>query len=110
MRTRVPIISMVFLSILLLSACENTGKSEEIATVVVTPAIQGNSASLKVGDILEIQIPTIPTEGYAWQAQDLDTKILTQQGDRIFKGCSGIQLWYGCFAIKAVGAEKLALA
>ena len=81
MRTRVPIISMVFLSILLLSACENTGKSEEIATVIVTPAIQGNSASLMVGDILEIQIPTIPTEGYAWQAQDLDTKILTQQGD-----------------------------
>jgi len=72
---------MVFLSILLLSACANTGKSEEIATVVVTPAIQGNSASLKVGDILEIQIPTIPTEGYAWQVQDLDTKILTQKGD-----------------------------
>ena len=62
MRTRVSIISMVFLSILLLSACENTGKSEEIATVIVTPAIQGNSANLKVGDILETQNPTITNE------------------------------------------------
>ena len=81
MRTRIYCLSILLLSTLLFSACSNTSELGENTTVVVTPAIQGNSASLKVDDILEIQIPTIPTEGYAWQVQDLDTKILTQQGD-----------------------------
>ena len=81
MRTRIYCLTILLLSTLLFSACSNTSELGENTTVVVTPAIKGNSASLKVGDILEIQIPTIPTEGYAWQAQDLDTKILTQQGD-----------------------------
>ena len=81
MRTRIYCLTILLLSTLLFSACSNTSELGENTTVVVTPAIQGNSASLKVGDILEIQIPTIPTEGYAWQVQDLDTKILTQQGD-----------------------------
>jgi inhibitor of cysteine peptidase len=81
MRTRIYCLSILLLSTLLFSACSNTSELGENTTVVVTPAIKGNSASLKVGDILEIQIPTIPTEGYAWQVQDLDTKILTQQGD-----------------------------
>ena len=53
----------------------------EGSTIVVTPAIKGNSANLKVGDILEIQIPTIPTEGYEWQVEDLDTNILALQGN-----------------------------
>jgi inhibitor of cysteine peptidase len=81
MRTRIYCLTILLLSTLLFSACSNTSELGENTTVVVTPAIKGNSASLKVGDILEIQIPTIPTEGYAWQVQDLDTKILTQQGD-----------------------------
>jgi len=66
---------------LLFAACSTLEEGEKNTTVIVTPAIKGNSASLKVGDILEIQIPTVPVEGYEWQVEDLDTKILTQQGD-----------------------------
>lgn len=53
-------------------------------TVVITPAIKGNSATLNVGDILEIQIPTIPTEGFEWVVQNLDTTILTQEGLAVY--------------------------
>ena len=81
MRTRHYCLTILLLSTLLFSACSNTSEVGENTTVVVTPAIKGNSASLKVGDILEIQIPTIPTEGYEWQVEDLDTNILALQGN-----------------------------
>jgi predicted secreted protein len=68
----------------LLSACGGNASNSERKTVVVTPAIKGNSASLSVGDILEIQMPTIPTEGFEWQTQDLDTTILTQEGEAVY--------------------------
>lgn len=57
---------------------------KDVATIVVTPAIRGNSANLKVGDILEIQIPTIPKEGYEWEVTDLDTKVLIQEGSAVY--------------------------
>ena len=69
---------------LFLTACAGSGPSSEGKTVVVTPAIKGNSASLSVGDTLQIQLPTIPTEGYEWVAQDLDTAILVQQGSAVY--------------------------
>jgi len=68
----------------LLSACGGSVPNSDGKTVVVTPAIKGNSASLNVGDILEIQMPTIPTEGFEWQTQDLDTTILTQEGEAVY--------------------------
>jgi len=52
--------------------------------VVITPAMKGNSATLDVGDILEVQIPTIPTEGFDWVIQDLDTTILLQEGLAVY--------------------------
>jgi predicted secreted protein len=69
---------------LLLSACGGNASSSGGKTVVVTPAIKGNSASLNVGDTLEIQIPTIPTVGFEWEAQDLDTTILLQEGSAVY--------------------------
>jgi predicted secreted protein len=68
----------------LLSACGGNIPNSDGKTVVVTPAIKGNSASLNVGDVLEIQMPTIPTEGFEWQTQDLDTTILTQEGEAVY--------------------------
>jgi len=53
-------------------------------TVIITPAITGNSVSLNVGDILEIQIPTIPVDGFEWVVQDLDTAILNQEGSAVY--------------------------
>ena len=52
--------------------------------LVITPKIQGQSFLLKVGDTFSVQIPTIPTEGFTWEAQDLDTTILTQLGAPVF--------------------------
>ena len=73
---------------LLLSACAEAAPGIEAEptgqTLVITPAIKGNSANLNVGDILEVQIPTIPTEGFEWQVQNLDTNILLQEGIAVY--------------------------
>jgi predicted secreted protein len=75
--------SMMAIS-LLLSACANTGVTPDPKTVVVTPAIKGNSAMLSLGDTLELQIPTIPKAGFEWQVQNLDTAILEQEGTGMY--------------------------
>jgi predicted secreted protein len=69
---------------LMLAACGGSVPTTEGKTVVITPAIQGNSASMNVGDRLEIQIPTIPTEGFEWVALDLDESILVQEGSAVY--------------------------
>ncbi|OGO59205.1 MAG: hypothetical protein A2029_17460 [Chloroflexi bacterium RBG_19FT_COMBO_47_9] len=69
---------------LLLTACDGAASSSGGKTVVITPAIKGNLANLNVGDTIEIQIPTIPTEGFEWVAQDLDTNILVQEGSAVY--------------------------
>jgi predicted secreted protein len=93
---------------LLLSACVRGDSNTGGKTVVITPAIQGNSASLNVGDTLEIQIPTIPTEGFEWLAQDLDTKILVQEGSAAYTEDSSPNSSGGIVTLifKAVGAGQ----
>ena len=81
MKTQSFYFTIPLLLCLIISGCSTSKKMPEGSTIVVTPAIKGNSANLKVGDILEIQIPTIPTEGYEWQVEDLDTNILALQGN-----------------------------
>ena len=49
------------------------------STVVFSPEMGENSATLEVGELLEVQIPTIPMEGYEWVITDLDTAILVQE-------------------------------
>jgi predicted secreted protein len=95
----------------LLSACGGSISDSEGKTVVVTPAIKGNSASLNVGDILEIQIPTIPTEAFEWQAQDLDTTILTQEGEAVYTADTSPNSAGGMVTLRfnAVGAGETTL-
>jgi predicted secreted protein len=69
---------------LLLTACGGSVPATQGKTVVITPAIKGNSASINIGDTLEIQIPTIPTEGFEWVVEDLDTNILVQEGGAVY--------------------------
>ena len=66
---------------LYLAACGSNASSTAGKTVVITPAIKGNSTKLSVGDTLEVRLPTIPAAGFEWQAQDLDTKILEEVGN-----------------------------
>jgi predicted secreted protein len=93
---------------LLLTACVSSDSSIGGKTVVITPAIKGNSANLNVGDTLEIQIPTIPTEGFEWVAQDLDTNILVQEGSAAYTEDASPNSAGGIVTLifKAVGAGQ----
>ena len=97
---------------LLLTACGVIAPGTEAEpigkTLVITPAIKGNSASLNVGDTLEIQIPTIPTAGFEWEVQDLDTNILLQEGSAIYTEDPGPNSAGGIVTLrfKAVGIGK----
>ena len=79
--------------------------------IIVTPAIKGNSAVLDVGDTLEIQIPTIPSEGYQWQVRDLDTSILVQEGGATYAADTSPDSAGGIVTLhfKAVGLGKTTL-
>lgn len=102
------ILSVLTVVCLILAACSVSGTINEGKTVVVTPAIKGNTESLNVGDILEIKLPTIPTEGFEWQTQDLDTKILLQEGEATYIKDTDPNSAGGIVTIifKAVGAGK----
>ena len=94
-----------------LTACGGAVSGVEGKTVIVTPAIKGNSASLNVGDTLEIRIPTIPTTGYEWAAQDLDKAILVQEGNAVYVEDSSPSSAGGIVTLtfNAVGAGKTTL-
>ena len=63
---------------------DNGQENTEGETIIITPAIRGNSAVIKIGDILKIKIPTIPTEGFEWRVKDLDKNILKQEGGAVY--------------------------
>ena len=104
-------LSLMTVVCLLLTACGGIVASTGGKTLVITPAIKGNSASLNVGDTLEIQIPTIPTEGFVWEAQDLDTTILFQEGSAVYTEDSSPDSAGGIVTLKfkAVGIGKTTL-
>lgn len=95
----------------LLTACGGSTVNTGGKNVVITPAIHGNSASLNIGDTLEIQIPTIPTVGFEWEAQDLDTTILLQKGSAVYSEDSNPNTAGGIVTLTfiAVGAGKTTL-
>ena len=59
-----------------------------VNAVVITQDMKDKSVSLKVGDTFEIRMATIPTPGFNWVTKDLDTTILLQLGDPVFKADS----------------------
>jgi predicted secreted protein len=104
-------LSMLALACLLLTACAENAPDIEGKTVIITPAIKGNSAVLNVGDTLEIRIPTIPTPGFEWVAQDLNTNILVQQGNAVYTDDSSPNSAGGTVTLsfRAVGSGKVNL-
>lgn len=104
-------LSMLIVVCLLLTACEETGQSSTGKTVVVTPAIKGNSATLNVGDTLDIQIPTIPTAGYEWEVQDFDTAVLVQEGSAVYSADTSPNSAGGVVTLRfnAVGAGSTSI-
>ena len=77
-------IIVVFLLVFILAACISNPVPEESKVVVVTPAIKGNTARLKVGDLFEIQIPTIPLSDSKWIVDRIDKAILIQEGETAY--------------------------
>lgn len=82
------------------------GTVNEGQIMVVTPGIKGNSATLSVGDVLVIEIPTIPSEGWTWVPDQLDTSILEQVGEAEYIAGSDPNDAGGIFRLnfKAIGA------
>lgn len=73
-----------------LAACNGAEPTPEGKLVVVTPSPRPISVSLKVGDTLEVRLPTIPQEGFSWQVQALDSKILKQDGEAVYVEDDGV--------------------
>ena len=69
--------------LVLLTACAGGAPGTDGKTVVVTPAIKGNSAILNAGDKLEVQLPTIPkARQRAESARDGPTRDIPNPGVR----------------------------
>ena len=83
----------------------------ENKVVVVQPAIRGVSATLKVGDTLVVEIPTIPAPGWTWVPEDLNTKVLEQVGQAEYMAGSAANDAGGIFRItfRAVGRGNTSL-
>ncbi len=94
------------------SAAANPPEQPEGEVVVVQPEIKGVSASLNVGDTLEVHIPTIPTEGFQWEPKDLDESILIQEGSAEYIEDTSPNSAGGIVVLKftAVGAGQINLA
>jgi len=104
-------VTVLLLLSLPLSACAGAEQIPEGALVVVTPSPRPVSANLKVGDILEVRLPTIPNKGFSWQAQNLDSNILKQDGEAVYVEDDGVNSAGGTSTLrfKAVGAGSTEL-
>jgi predicted secreted protein len=51
---------------------------------VITNDMKDKTISLKVGDVFEINIRTIPTPGFKWEVNRLNTTILLELGDPVY--------------------------
>lgn len=88
-----------------------TPKKIEEEPLVVTPGIKENLVNLKVGGTFEIQIPTIPTAGFEWEPEDLDTTILLQEGGANYVADTSSNSAGGIVTLKfkAIGPGKTTL-
>jgi predicted secreted protein len=81
--------------------------------VVITPDPSGpQMATLKVGDVLVVELPTIPDEGFDWVVPYLDTAILKQIGEAEYTPDSAEGSAGGVTRLQfeAVGAGETSLA
>jgi predicted secreted protein len=58
----------------------NTEPPKSQPPLVVTPGIKGTSVILNVGGTFEVHIPTIPSPGFEWVVEQIDSSMLVQEG------------------------------
>ena len=107
------LVVLMILVMLVLSACG--GGSQLKADVVVNESQNGTTIMMKNGQVLEVMLSSNPAEGYRWKVANVDSAVLEQAGDPIFKKASdqepapaGKSGW-GVFQFKAVGAGQTVL-
>jgi inhibitor of cysteine peptidase len=94
------------IGLLLLSGCGNK-------TVKVDDSMNGQTITVKAGEVIEVSLAGNPTTGYNWYAVNLDETILTQSGEADFKsdssaiGSGGIIT--NSFKAEAAGTTTLTL-
>jgi predicted secreted protein len=88
-----------------------TNGTYEDKILVITPSIKGQSVSLHLGETFEVQIPTIPTDGFEWEPQNLDPSILVEVGKPVYTADSSPNAAGGIVTLtfKSVGAGKTTL-
>ncbi|MFH2038503.1 MAG: protease inhibitor I42 family protein [Chloroflexota bacterium] len=59
------------------------------AAMVNFPDENNHTVSLNIGDTMVVNIPTIPSEGWDWIVQDIDSGILSQVGESLYKMDAG---------------------
>ncbi len=74
-------LAAVSLSLILASACV-PGKPR---TIAVTEKDAGSTVTMNQGDMLEVTLVGNPTTGYSWDIQSVDTSILKQMSDWMYK-------------------------
>lgn len=107
---RIPVISLILVSSVLLAACSAVGGAERR----VSAPIDGQVIEVGVGDELVIELAGNPTTGYNWYVTDLDTSVLQAQGEPEFTADSSAIGSGGVLALsfkaQAAGETTLSLA
>jgi predicted secreted protein len=110
-KIRVPRISWLLLTFSLLS--QSTLLAAE-ATITVTKAQEGREIALKVGNILQIELPGSGGTGYSWLAEATSApylKLMDQSTRQLKEGLPGgpvIQIWR--FKAEKPGATEIKMA
>ncbi len=104
-------LTAILLVAMVLAACGGAEPTPEGKLVVVEPAIKPTAVSMQVGDTLEVRLPTIPQQGFSWRVQDLDSKILKQDGEAVYVEDDGVNAAGGTTTLrfKALKAGKSTL-
>ena len=113
MKKKLFALTAILLVAMVLAACSGVEPTPEGKLVVVEPAIKPTAVSMQVGDTLEVRLPTIPQEGFSWKVQDLDSKILKQDGEAVYVEDDGVNAAGGTttlrFTALKVGSSTLTL-
>ena len=83
---RLPVISLILFSTVLLAACSAAGGAERR----VNAPSDGQVIEVGVGDELVLELAGNPTTGYNWEVGEIDGSIIEQVGEADFKADSAL--------------------
>ena len=96
----------------LLNGCASSSDSSR-AIIPLTEADSGRSIDMRVGETLDLRLPSNPTTGFQWEIETLDQTILRPDGEPAYAadnqavGSGGEMSWH--FVAQKAGQTKLRL-